>query len=65
MIDWQQILWDLRRQYKPLRSIALDIGVSPNSIQKIARYGIKTDMTYRTGTALIALHKEHCQHDEE
>lgn len=60
MINWQKILWDLRRQYKPLRAVAFEIGANPSALQKVARYGVKTDMFYHTGAALLKLHERHC-----
>ena len=59
MVNWQQLLWDLRRDYKPLAQIADDIGVSHKSLQKAARIGYKR-MDYDIGVKLVALHQKYC-----
>lgn len=60
MVNWQTILLKLRKNYKPLAKIAKDIDVQPSRLQKIARYGVKTDINYTLGAKLIELHREHC-----
>ena len=62
MVNWQTILIELRRNYKPLAKIAREIDVQPSRLQKMARYGVKTDISYTLGAKLIKLHREHC-HD--
>lgn len=62
MINWQRILWDLRRNYKPVAAIAREIDMNPKWLQKIAKQGVKTDIGYHSGARLIELHKAHC-HD--
>ena len=60
MVNWQIILIQLRRNYKPLAKIAREINVRPYRLQKMARYGVKTDINYKLGAKLIELHREHC-----
>lgn len=62
MVDWQRILWDLRRDYKSLAAVAKEIGISPKWLQKIAKENVKTDIGYHFGVKLLELHKRHC-HD--
>ncbi len=57
-VDWQKVLWDLRRDYMPLASIATRIGVHPKTLQKIARNGAN-DVMYSTGVKLMELHKRY------
>jgi hypothetical protein len=59
MMDWQMILLQLRKHYKPLRRIAFEIGATPSALQKVARYGVKTDLPYMTGKALVDLHNRY------
>jgi len=60
MVNWQKILIELRRNYKPLAKVAREIDVQPSRLQKMARYGVKTDISYKLGAKLIELHREHC-----
>lgn len=60
MVNWKLILIQLRRNYKPLAKIAREIDVQPCRLQKMARYGVKTDISYTLGSKLIELHREHC-----
>lgn len=64
MINWQKILWDLRRDYKPLERIAKEIGATPTALQKAARLGVKNDLPYTKGLRLIELHNKHCKFDK-
>lgn len=57
-MNWKMILLDLRREYAPLAKIARDIGVSPKTLQGIARYGV-SDVYYTMGAKLIELHSKH------
>jgi len=59
MVNWQQLLWDLRKHYKPLAQVADEIGVSHKSLQKAARIGYKR-MEYSIGVQIVALHQKHC-----
>lgn len=58
-IDWQVILLDLRRNYKPIAKIAREIGMCEKSLQDRARLG-RGDMYYRHGAQIIELHRIHC-----
>lgn len=62
MIDWQKILWDLKRDYKHLAKIARDIDCSRQMLQKIARGGKKNDVAYSIGVKLLKLHNKFCKH---
>jgi hypothetical protein len=59
MMDWQMILLQLRKHYKPVRRIAFEIGANPSALQKVARYGVKTDLSYGIGSKLVALHSRY------
>lgn len=60
MVNWQRILWDLRRHYKPVAAIAREIDMNHKWLQKIAKDGVKTDISYHNGVKLLELHEKHC-----
>ena len=64
-MNWQQILWDLKRDYKHLAAIARELNYSRRTFQMLANGSMKKDLPYSIGVQLITLHKEHCQHDAE
>jgi hypothetical protein len=59
MTDWQLILLQIRRNYKPLAAVAREIGMSAHRLQKISQEGTQT-MLYENGKKLIELHRLHC-----
>ena len=59
-MNWQLILLQLRRNYKPLAKIARECDVQPCRLQKMARFGVKTDISYTLGSKLVELHKKYC-----
>lgn len=59
-MNWQQILLQLRRNYAPLAKIARECDVQPCRLQKMARFGVKTDISYTLGSKLVELHKKYC-----
>lgn len=61
MINWQRILWDLRRHYKPVAAIAREIEYHPKSLQSLAKGNRKHDLPYTVGVKIIELHNKHCK----
>jgi hypothetical protein len=59
MTDWQLILLQIRRNYKPLAAVAREVGMSAHRLQKISQKGTQT-MLYENGKKLIELHNLHC-----
>ena len=60
MVDWQRILWDLKRDYKHITCIAKEIGYSAKSLHSLANGSRKHDIPYTPGNKLIELHKKYC-----
>ena len=60
MIDWQKILWDLKRDYKHLAAIAREVNYCRKSIQSLANGSRKHDLPYTVGIKLMELHKKYC-----
>ena len=58
-MNWQQILWELRREFGALTKVAREIDVSAKTLQSIARDGA-SDVYYSLGVKLIELHNKHC-----
>jgi hypothetical protein len=55
MVNWRQLLLELRSNYKPIASIAREVGMNVSTLQKVARVGAK-DMLYSNGSKIIELH---------
>lgn len=62
MINWQRILFDLKRDYKHIAAVAREIGLHHKTLQKVYRGERLSDLPYTAGCKLIELHKAHC-HD--
>lgn len=62
MINWQNILRDLKKQYKSLAAIGLELDIHPKTLQKAAKIGRK-DMMYSHGVKILELHLKHCKKD--
>ena len=60
MIDWQSILWDLKRDYKHLAAIAREVNYSRKTFHSLANGSRKHDLPYTVGIKLIELHKKYC-----
>jgi len=60
MVNWQRILWDLKRDYAHIAAIAREVGYNPKSLQKLANGISKHDIPYTPGNKLIELHKKYC-----
>ena len=60
-MNWQRMLWDLRREYKPLAKLAREIDVNPKTLQSIARGDVK-DVYYTLGNKLVKIHDMHIKH---
>lgn len=58
-IDWQLKLKQLKRQYKPLKCIAYEIGGHPKTVQGWACRGVKV-MPYEIGVEILSLHMLYC-----
>ncbi len=58
MTNFQQLLLELRRHYKPLTLIAREIGMNAKTLQRITQRGSK-QMLYDNGVKIVELHKKH------
>lgn len=63
MVNWQSILWELRRNYKPLAAIAVEVGHHPKSLQSLASGRRNHDLPYSVGVKVINLHKKYCENN--
>lgn len=61
-IDWQLKLKQLKRNYKPLKCIAHEVGGNPKTFQVWARRGVKV-MPYEIGVEILSLHMLYCGKD--
>ena len=61
MINWQSILWELRRNYKPIAAVAREVEYHPKSLQSLAKGNRKHDLPYTVGVKIIELHNKHCK----
>ncbi len=61
MINWQPILWDLRRNYKTVAGVAREVGYCYKTFQKLANGTRKHDLPYTVGNKLMELHKKYCE----
>ena len=60
MINWQTILWDLKRDYKHQAAIAREVNYSRQTFNHLANGSRKHDLPYAVGNKLIELHKKYC-----
>ena len=59
-MNWQQILWDLKRDYKHLAAIAREVNYSCKTFHNLANGSREHDLPYTVGNKLIELHKKYC-----
>jgi hypothetical protein len=60
-MNWQPILWELRRNYKNVASIAREVEYCSKTLQKLANGTRRHDLPYAVGNKLIELHKTYCE----
>lgn len=58
MTDFQQLLLEIRRHYKPLTKVAKEIGMNAKTLQRITQRGSK-QMLYDNGVKIVELHRKH------
>lgn len=58
MIDWRQLLIEIRRNYKPLTLVAREIGMNAKHLQRITQKGT-VRMQYENGVKIIDLHNKY------
>lgn len=65
MIDWQKVCLNLRRHYKPLATVAKEVGSDWRHINRLAR-GEVMQPRFDTGMRILDLHFDKCplQHKE-
>ena len=59
-MNWQRILWDLKRDYKHIAAIARELNCSRKTLQTAASGKRIEDLPYSIGSELIKLHKKYC-----
>lgn len=59
-IDWQKVTLNLRRYYKPLATVAKEIGSDWRHLNRLARGEVKQPR-FNTGIKLLDLHYDHCR----
>lgn len=62
MIDWQRVVLNLRTHYKPLSTIAKEVGSDWQHLNRLAR-GEVMQPRFNTGVALLDLHHRVCPQD--
>lgn len=60
VIDWQQVVLNLRKAGLPCSAVARRIGRDPCVIQRLAR-GEKNEPLWSVGMALLDLHLDFCR----
>lgn len=59
VIDWQQVVLNLRKAGLPCSAVARRIGRDPSVIMRLSR-GEKKEPLFSTGLALLELHVDFC-----
>ena len=59
--DWSTICLDLRRHYKGLSAIALDINSTGQHLTRLSRGDVKEPSKWSVGDKLLRLHKMYCE----
>ena len=60
MTNWQLILWELRRNYKNISSLASEVEYCGKSLNHLACGTRKHDLPYTVGNKIMELHKKYC-----
>ena len=60
MIDWQRVTLNLRRHYKPLATVAKEVGADWRHLNRLAR-GEVSQPRFDTGMKLLDLHFDVCK----
>lgn len=60
MINWQNILLELRKSGVFMTTLAYQLDMHPKTLQRAARQGID-DLPYSKGAKLLELHRRHCK----
>jgi hypothetical protein len=58
-IDWQKVTLNLRRHYKPLATVAKEVGSDERHLNRLAR-GEVMQPRFNTGVKLLDLHSDVC-----
>ena len=64
MINWQTVLLNLQNQYKPLETVAREVGAGAPALRNIAR-GETKEPKFSVGVKLLDLHLDHCKDRHE
>lgn len=57
--DWQMITLAIRRHYKPLAKVAIEINSEERHLNRLARGEVK-DTKYKTGCRLLKIYRDIC-----
>lgn len=55
-MNWQQLVLELRREYKTINNFAPLVGLSVNRLRNIARIGTK-NILWENGNKILELHR--------
>lgn len=58
--DWQVITLAIRRHYKPLAKVAIEINSEERHLNRLARGEVK-DTKYKTGCRLLKIYRDICE----
>jgi hypothetical protein len=61
MIDWQQVTLNIRTHYKPLSTVAKEVGSDWAHLNRLARGEVDAPR-WDTGIKLLDLHYDKCKH---
>ena len=62
MIDWSLICLSIRRHYKPLATVAKEVGSDWRHLNRLAR-GETKEPKYSVALKLLDLYRKHCVMD--
>lgn len=62
-VDWQQVVLAIRRHYKPLATVAKEVGSDWQHICRLSR-GDTHEPKYSVALKLLDIYKEHCNKGE-
>jgi hypothetical protein len=60
-VDWQQVVLDLRNNYKALSTISFELNIEKAHLRRLAR-GETNEPRFNSGVKLLSLHKRACPH---
>lgn len=60
MVDWQRILWDLKKDYGHIRKISRNLNIHYSLLHSRYYGSVTADLPYCIGKQLLDLHAMYC-----